>query len=68
LGLKAEAVLQIKKGNEQGFELIKDYLYPYPYLMTNPFFASLRDDPEFQEIVRNEKTKYQAKLEKFGDL
>jgi serine/threonine protein kinase/tetratricopeptide (TPR) repeat protein len=68
LGMKTEAVLQIKKGNEQGFELIKDYLYPYPYLMTNPFFASLRDDPGFGEIVRNEKAKFQAKLKKYGDL
>jgi serine/threonine protein kinase/tetratricopeptide (TPR) repeat protein len=68
LGMKDEAVLQIKKGNEEGFELVKDYLYPYPYLMTNPFLASLRDDPGFQKIVRNEKAKYQAKLKKFGDL
>ncbi len=68
LGMREEAVRQIKKGNEQGFELIKDYLYPYPYLMTNPFFANLREDSGFQEIVRNEKTRFEAKLEKFGDL
>jgi tetratricopeptide (TPR) repeat protein len=68
LGMKEEAVRQIKKGNEQGFELVKDYLYPYPYLMTNPFLANLRDDPGFQKIVRNEKAKFQARLEKFGDL
>jgi serine/threonine protein kinase/tetratricopeptide (TPR) repeat protein len=68
LGMKDEAVLQIKKGNEEGFQLIKDYLYPYPYLMTNPFFAGLRDYPKFQEIVREEETKFRTKLKKYGDL
>jgi hypothetical protein len=68
LGMNDEAIPQIKKGNEEGFELVKDYLYPYPYLMTNPFFASLRGDPRFQEIVRKEEAKYQAKLKKYGDL
>jgi hypothetical protein len=68
LGMKDEAVLQIKKGNEEGFQLIKDYLYPYPYLMTNPFFAGLRDYPKFQEIVRNEEAKFRAKMKKYGDL
>jgi hypothetical protein len=66
--MKDEAVLQIKKGNEGGFQLIKDYLYPYPYLMTNPFFAGLRDYPKFQEIVRNEKANFRAKLKKYGDF
>jgi len=68
LGMNDEAIPLIKKGNEEGFELIKDYLYPYPYLMTNPFFASLMGDPRFQEIVRKEEAKYQAKLKKYGDL
>jgi len=36
--------------------------------MTNPFFASLMGDPRFQEIVRKEEAKYQAKLKKYGDL
>ena len=68
LGMKDEAVLQITKGNEEGFQLIKDYLYPYPYLITNPFFAGIRDYPKFQEIVRNEEAKFRAKLKKYGDL
>jgi serine/threonine protein kinase/tetratricopeptide (TPR) repeat protein len=68
LGMNDEAIPQIKKGNEEGFELFKDYLYPYPYLMTNPFFANLRSDPRYQEIVRKERSKYQAKLKKYGDL
>ena len=68
VGMKDEAVRQIKKGNKRGFQLIKDYLYPYPYLMTNPFFAGLRDYPGFQEIIRNEEAKFRAKLKKYGDL
>ncbi|OGD18388.1 MAG: hypothetical protein A2W03_06670 [Candidatus Aminicenantes bacterium RBG_16_63_16] len=68
LGMNDEAILQVKKGSEEGFELVKDYLYPYPYLMTNPFFAGLRGDPRFQDIVRKEEAKFQAKLKKYGDL
>ena len=68
LGMNDEAIPLIKKGNEEGFELVKDYLYPYPYLMTNPFFANLRGDPRFQEIVRKEEAKYRDKLKKYGDL
>jgi tetratricopeptide (TPR) repeat protein/tRNA A-37 threonylcarbamoyl transferase component Bud32 len=68
LGLKDEAVLRIKRGNEEAFQLIKDYLYPYPYLMTNPFFEGLRRDPGFQEIVRKEEAKFRAKMKKYGDL
>jgi hypothetical protein len=36
--------------------------------MTNPFFANLRGDARFQEIVRKEEGKHQAKLKKYGDL
>jgi len=36
--------------------------------MTNPFFAGLRDYPKFQEIVRNEKANFRAKLKKYGDF
>jgi len=67
-GMNDEAIPQIKKGNEEAFDLVKDYLYSYTYLTTNPFFAGLRDDPRFQEIVRKEEAKYQAKLKKYGDL
>jgi len=68
LGMKDEAVSQIKKGNEEGFQLVKDYLYSYPYLINNPFLDGLRDDPKFQELVRNEETKYRTKMKKYGDL
>ncbi len=68
LGMKAEAVRNIKWGNEDGFQLVQDYLYPYPYLMTNPFLKNLADDPGFRDVLRNEKSRYEAKLAKYGDL
>ncbi len=68
VGMKEEAIRYIKKGNEEGFELIKDYLYPFPLLKTNPFYDGLRSDPRFQEIVRNEERKFNQKMKKYGDL
>lgn len=67
-GMKDEAIRYIKKGNEEGFQLIKDYFYPYPLLKSNPFFENLRSDPRFQEIVRNEERKFNEKMKKYGDL
>jgi hypothetical protein len=66
--MKDEAIRYIKKGNEEGFQLIKDYLYPYPLLKSNPFYANLRSDPRFQEVVRNEERKFNEKMRKYGDL
>lgn len=33
-------------------------------LNNDPLFDSIRDDPEFQQIVRDVETKYQAEHEK----
>jgi tetratricopeptide (TPR) repeat protein len=68
LGMNDVAVADIKFGNENAYEIIKDYMYSYPYLMTNPLFRNLRADPGFQEVVRNEKAKFEEKMRKFGDL
>ncbi len=68
LGMKGQAIENIKYANENGYELIQDYMYSYPYLMTNPLFRNLRGDPRFEEIVRNEKAKFEEKMRKFGDL
>jgi len=68
VGMKDEAIRYIKKGNEEGFQLIKDYLYPYPLLMSNPFFENLRNDPRFQEVVRNEKKRFDEKNRLYGAL
>jgi hypothetical protein len=68
LGMKTEAVRNIKWGNEHGFELIQDYLYPYPYLSTNPLLKNLMDDSVFQSVLRNEKARFEDKMKKYGDL
>jgi tetratricopeptide (TPR) repeat protein len=68
VGMKDEAIRYIKKGNEEGFQLIKDYLYPYPMLKSDPFFENLRSDSRFQEVVRNEERKFNEKMRKYGDL
>jgi serine/threonine protein kinase/Tfp pilus assembly protein PilF len=68
LGLKDTAILNIKKGHDQGFHLTQDYLYAYPFLINNRDFDGLRDDPRFQDIVAQEKALYEAKIRKYGDL
>jgi serine/threonine protein kinase/Flp pilus assembly protein TadD len=68
LGMKNEALTNIKIGIERSFDVYKDYLYSYPYLISTPCYNSLRDDPRFQEVVEQEKEKYEEKLRKFGDL
>lgn len=68
LGLKDEAILNIKKGHDESFHLIQDYLYGYPFLINNRYFDGLRDDARFQAIVEAEKALYEAKMRKYGDL
>jgi serine/threonine protein kinase/Tfp pilus assembly protein PilF len=68
LGMKDEAIKNINEGIDRGFEEVKSYLYSYPYLENNPGYDNLRDDPRFQELLKNEKEKYEAKLKKYGDL
>jgi TolB-like protein/Tfp pilus assembly protein PilF len=68
LGMKNEAITNIKDGIDRGFEIYKGYFYSYPYLISTPCYDSLRDDPRFQEIVGQEKVKYEEKLRKYGDL
>jgi hypothetical protein len=66
LGLNDEAIRYIKTGIETGFEEIGDYMYSYPFLISNPFYKNLRDDPRFEEILEKEKTKYEEKLKKYS--
>jgi hypothetical protein len=40
----------------------------YLYLMHNPFYNNLREDPMFKEILEEEKALYEEYLEKFGDI
>ncbi len=68
LGMRKEAIQNIKLGNEQGFQLVQDYMYPYPFLISNPYFDSLRQEKDFQEIVRNEKAKFDEKTKRYSGL
>jgi tetratricopeptide (TPR) repeat protein len=68
LGMKNEAISNIKVGIARGFEIYKAYLYSYPYLSNTPCYDSLREDPRFQEIVNQEKEKYYERLKKYGEL
>ncbi len=68
LGMKDQAIKGISEGIDKGFHDIKDYLYSYPFLISNPFYDYLRDDARFKEIVKREKKKYEQKLEKYGEL
>lgn len=68
LGMKDKAIENIQKAIERGFYEIKEYLYSYPFFINNHFYDNLRDDPRFQEILRNEKEKYEEKLRKYGEL
>jgi TolB-like protein/Tfp pilus assembly protein PilF len=68
LGMKDEVVKNIQVGIEEGFKYRKIYLYPYPFLENNPCYDSLRDDSRFQDIIKEEKMKYQEKRFKYGKL
>jgi serine/threonine protein kinase/Tfp pilus assembly protein PilF len=68
LGMNKEAHQYIQDGIKNGFEEIKTYLYTYLYLANNPFYESLREDPEFQEILRKAKIVYEERKLKYQDL
>jgi len=68
LGMKNEAITNIKAGIEKGFEIYKDYFYSYTYLVNTPCLDNLRDDPSFLKIVSSEKQKYDEKLKKYRGL
>jgi len=68
VGLKDEAIANIRLGIEKGFPELLDYMYEYPFLNTNSFFDNLRDDPRFKEILAHQKEKYEVNLKKYGTL
>ena len=68
LGMKDEAIKNIKEGIDKGFQERKDYLYSYPILKNNNSYDNLRDDPRFKEIVKRELKKYEEKEKKYRKL
>jgi serine/threonine protein kinase len=63
-----EASQYIQDGIENGFEEIKTYLYTYQYLVNNPFYDGLKEDPKFQELLRRAKDEYEERKSKYQDL
>ncbi|MCK4859326.1 MAG: tetratricopeptide repeat protein, partial [Candidatus Omnitrophica bacterium] len=68
LGMRDEAIENIKKGIDTGFREAQEYLYTYLVLKNNPFYESLHDDPRFKEIVEREKKKYDERLKRYGQF
>ena len=68
LGLHNEAIEDIRNGIQMGFQASKEYLYGYDYLDSNPFFDGLKQDPRFQEIIRQAKKRYDRMLIEYRQL
>ncbi len=68
LDMKDEAIRNIEEAIAQGMEKTKSYPYHYRYLMKNPFYDSLRDDPRFQGIVKKQEEWYKENSKKFSDI
>ena len=68
LGMRGEAIEIIKKNIEEGYKYYGEYLYSYPFLVSNPFFKNLHDDIRFEEIIKDEKRKFEEKLKKYEKI
>jgi len=68
VGKKEEAIKYIEEGIAVGFQELRDFLYSYPFLVSNPYYASLRNEPAFQRLLAREKKKYVIKEKKYGNL
>ncbi|MGM0467071.1 MAG: tetratricopeptide repeat protein, partial [Acidobacteriota bacterium] len=68
LGMKDEAIDNIRYGIEYGFQKNQSYLYPFPLLQSNPCFDNLREDPRFIEISEQQKKRHKQYMKKYSDL
>ena len=62
LGMKDEAIKNIRLGIDVGFEEFQHYLYSYLLLEKNPCFDNLRDDPRFIKILNERKAIHDQRL------
>jgi len=67
LGMKDEAIEGIEKAT-QGPDFDFDLYASWITLTNCPFYANLRDDPRFLEIVYRQREVYNERLKKYGDL
>ncbi|MCK4827881.1 protein kinase, partial [bacterium] len=58
LGAKKDCIRVLRKAVEGGF-------FCYPFFLTDPFLDSVRDDPEFQEVLALAKEKHEAFKQKY---
>ena len=65
--MKDKAIDIIQDGIENGFAHIFDYLYSYLFLISNPYFDVLREEPRFIDIIRQAKITYEERLNKYSD-
>ncbi len=68
LGMNDEAIENIKKGIDLGFQEAQEYLYTYLFLKNNSSYESLGDDRRFKEIVKSEKKKYDERLRRYAQF
>ena len=68
LGMKDEAIQNIYEGIEKGYHEVKEEMYVYPYLKSNPLFDALGDDPRFKEILAQAQKNYEERVKKYGNL
>jgi serine/threonine protein kinase/Flp pilus assembly protein TadD len=68
LGMKNEALENIKLGIERGFQETREYLFEYPFLASSHFYDRLRADPRFIQILEKQKIRHDENLRKFGGL
>jgi TolB-like protein/Tfp pilus assembly protein PilF len=68
LGKEDKAIQNINEGINVGFQTVKDYLYSYLFLASNPFYKSLHDHPEFRQLLEKERNNYDEKSKKYGGL
>lgn len=67
-GKTEEALKAIRKGRETGFEVYKDFIYTYPYLISSPYFQSIRGLPEFKEIQEEARLIQEEREQKYSGL
>jgi len=67
LGMNDEALEVIQEGIKNGFSQIYEYLYPYLVLKSGSY-EKLGSDPRFQAILKSQKEKFYAQLEKYRGL
>ena len=68
LGMKNEAIENIKKGIKFGFKEVQNHLYSYLLLRENLGYYKLHNDPRFKEILKSQEEIYDQRIRTLRDL